>query len=393
MALTTEIVDNADYVGHVWVKAVTKAISRLFLFLTRGQPTPTKPSIADRKRQVLPTQEPGLTQYPTIKALLDDLDSVFPRMKRLQPKNSEAQKMLKKFGTYVMHLCCKDDDAYLSDHLDFRGYGLPSFLSCYENLKAYIHIGDEDVAEVFFVAIKMRALTLWIKRDKCVYYNVVAVISDKHCARQAELYYVVEVNTENGAVNALRSPQQRYHNLKGGGSYASLNWEYPKIYEGQEQLTHSTSNKRLLEHAFCKRFNAVMRRECAVNIIVKKGELRATFTVPENRWKYFFKDRIDVMTPSGRKRPIFHAVIAHIRHTKKKDTPVRTHYRGSRDFHWNGYSIKIVMQGKHGASQASFTAEGHEDLENLKDGACVLTGKWGDRINQVFEGERMGQKI
>jgi len=368
------------------MQALTKAIGRWFLFLFRGQPTPTKPSTANRKRQALPTQEPGLTQYPTIKALLDDLDSVFLRMKELQPKNSEAQKMLKKFGTYVMHLSSRDGDAYTNDRLDFGGYGLPAFLSCYENLKAYIHIGDGEVAEDFFVAIKMHALSPWIKRDNCIYYNVTQVVSDKHYARQNELGYVVEVNTKTGTVNALRSPQRRYHNLRGGGSYASLNWEYPIIYEDQEQLTHSASNKKLLEYAFCNRFNAVMRRELAVNIIVKKGKLRATFTVPENQWKHFFKDRIDAMTPSGRKRPIFHAVAAHIRHTKTKDTPVRTHYRGSRDFRWNGYSIKIVMQGKHSVSQASFTAEGYEDSPERRNGTVALTGKWGDRINQTFEG-------
>jgi hypothetical protein len=363
------------------VQAVTKFIRRFFLFLIRAQPKPEK---RRSKRRTLP--ELGLTQYPTIKALLTDLDSLFSRMKRLQPKNSEAQRMLKKFGTYVVHLHPKGDDDLNNKSLDSAAYGLPTFLSCYENWQAYFKMKETDVAEDFFIATKIHSRSPWIKRKNCVYYDVSQVISNKNGKLRNEARYLVEVNTNGGKVKALRWPQQQQHSFK-DCSYTSLNWEYPIIYEHQENQKNQTGIRQALEQSFCSKFNEVMRRELAVNIIVKKNNLRATFTVPHNRWKYFFKERIDVITSSGRKRPIFHAVVAHIRQTKTKATPVRTHYRGSRDFLWGGYNIKIVLQGKHGISQASFDITGF-DMDDMDDkkGMVKLTGKYGDLLNNRFEG-------
>lgn len=135
-------------------------------------------------------------------------------------------------------------------------------------------------------------------------------------------------------------------------------------------------------------YSAVMRREYGVNIIVKKGKYRATFTVPQNRWKYFFKDRIDALTPGGKKIPIYHAVVAHKRQTKTKLTYVKTHYRGSRHFWWQGYEINIVMQGLHSVPQADFAVSALDEFppDRPETDFIDATGVGGGRINRLFEG-------
>jgi hypothetical protein len=83
-----------------------------------------------------------------------------------------------------------------------------------------------------------------------------------------------------------------------------------------------------------------------IRIEATKGGLTAAFAVEIKRTAYFFKDRdVGNVTATGRKKPIFHIVRPHMRHTKHGDKPVKMQFRGDKEFEWAGYQIKITVPG------------------------------------------------
>jgi len=362
-------------------------------------------------------------QYRTIKDLLTDLDSVFKQLGRFKPKNKSALRLVKRYGPFIMALYKTQRDFIYTHELEgFKAYGLPTFLIGYFDP---IHQPDpENCMHWFLCASKCNALAYVGKKPGHVYYEVTHVVMpDKDSAKKIsmakpeEFDYYIEVNEITGAVTAIKTPwiktiaipRSKRRRTVGGapkmttkswrngssGSNAGCGpvtyikkqvWDRPDFMDGCDH--HSEAEKKNdLEERFCLTYNCIMRRELGVNIIVKKGNSRATFIVPQNRWKYFFRDRVDVKTPSGRKRPIFHAVVAHKRDLKSgKTSYVKTHYRGSRHFWWGSYEILITMQGKHSKSQAgldvALTCE-----EDTNEPCVSIFGETAKQINRTFEGD------
>lgn len=90
-----------------------------------------------------------------------------------------------------------------------------------------------------------------------------------------------------------------------------------------------------------------------VRVNVKHGDLVAAFGIDPKRTAYFFRDRdVDLRTLTGQKRRIFHSVRPHMRRGGKA---VGLHFRGLRDFDWQGYNIHIAVPGLHHADALNFT--------------------------------------
>lgn len=85
----------------------------------------------------------------------------------------------------------------------------------------------------------------------------------------------------------------------------------------------------------------------ALLISAQKHGQRAVFAVQLQDARSMFRDRDlkAASTPGGRLRPIFHYVREHDRvmerETEEKVVTVREHYRGLRDFFWNGFHVTI----------------------------------------------------
>ena len=90
-------------------------------------------------------------------------------------------------------------------------------------------------------------------------------------------------------------------------------------------------------------------RQAAAELLVsaQKNGTRAVFALrlPDARRMFSDREMKAAATPGGRLRPIFHYVREHDRvierETEEKVVTVREHYRGLRDFFWNGYAITI----------------------------------------------------
>jgi len=75
-----------------------------------------------------------------------------------------------------------------------------------------------------------------------------------------------------------------------------------------------------------------------------RGSQSALFGVDIKSAPRFFADRGIELSIGGRKRPIFHAVVAHERvMANGKRVDVKPHYRGLRKFDWNGYGVSIAL--------------------------------------------------
>lgn len=369
-----------------------------------------------RKRHATPKQEEEniFSQHKTIKSLLSGLDQVFEDLDKIKPKANWVQGMIKKYGPYII------DTENTVGHVienrrisDLKVYGLPAMII---NYVPNFSRDSDKYFRSFFLASKQDRPDYFIPRPGFAYYHCIwsLMVSDRDKKRmhfKEDVYpigFYASVNKKTGEVDVFPEVQNINHEIKHKipikysrgstnkakgysfiSSYNESKLSFPD-HRSEEQYADKEDKRENLIRRFCVEYNATMQREHGVNIYVKKGKNRATFTVPQNRWKYFFKDRIDAMATDGKKKRIFHAVIAHQRHLANgKTSNVRTHYRGSRHFVWEGYEIKIVMQGKHGVSQATFGAKAHEydDDDNVPERTVdVASGVVADRLNKIFEG-------
>jgi len=114
-----------------------------------------------------------------------------------------------------------------------------------------------------------------------------------------------------------------------------------------------------------------------VQVNVSNGHLTAVFCIDMLRTPYFFADR-DIEYKGSK---IFHIVRAHRRvGAGGNETFVKSHFRGLREFVWNGYSVRITLAGKHHADllDANFGSyeEGILNDENETIGIKELADKF-----------------
>jgi hypothetical protein len=82
-----------------------------------------------------------------------------------------------------------------------------------------------------------------------------------------------------------------------------------------------------------------------IRVSAKKDNVIATLNVDIISTPGFFKDRTPVII-DGIKKKIFHIVRPHKRVTGNWTTNVHMHFRGLREFEWNGYQIHITVPGR-----------------------------------------------
>lgn len=392
---------------------ITQVLNKVWVFVWRTYTVPRHKPVLE-----LPPEEPSILpesfgcQYADMATLLDDLDDAFSDLRKLRPRKHYLQGLIKRYGPYMVDLRGEEDpegDGFFTDELEgFKAYGFPSFLiGWHRNTK-------EDCVQTILVAHKVKSCPYKRRLSNRAFYEVCyCVMPFGKYKRPTEYGFFIEVHTKTGEVTAMSipTPKQTIIPSKKHPGHPIIinhtNMEFPDfrneymLEQDSEKLGSKMHSppvlKKRLEQCFILNYNIIMRREYGINIIVKKGSDRATFTVPSNQWKTFFKDRIPALSKTGRMRPIYHAVVAHKRRLKKrwlreqKISYVKTHYRGLRHFFWHGYEIQIVMQGKHGISQATLDVTG-VDPEEAKGKTVSLTGKWADRLNTLFETGRQAPR-
>jgi len=165
----------------------------------------------------------------------------------------------------------------------------------------------------------------------------------------------------------------------------SAQWAYPNwIMEiaGEHKLDPQQWAAGLFMLAFVTHLEATSR----ILIRTSRDDLTATFGIDLPRAKYFFADRqLDVASDGKRKR-IFHSVVAHTRTlAEDRTTTVRAHYRGVRDFEWKTYRIHIVLPTNNFVvTDNSIAATVRQDIDPAERRRFMGSRGYGASLAQVL---------
>jgi len=211
------------------------------------------------------------------------------------------------------------------------------------------------------------AMTVWWDRP----HDPDPKFADRHKSGVPE-QYAVYVSADGNDVHVLPQCQtdfvpirrkKPYHGFKRGKTFTipHRHWAIPGHYTAWAKY-HNTTPNILLTSIF---LNAATSLEQAaysmVRVAVHKENLTAVFGVDIKRLPYFFQDRDITLTERGSRKRAFHIVRPHVR---KDGTPVKTAFRGEREFTWAGYQVKITIPGRDHFLMAEFDV-GVEDLEEV----------------------------
>lgn len=185
----------------------------------------------------------------------------------------------------------------------------------------------------------------------------------------------------------LKEKKIKYHQIKskksGTISIPQITWSYPEEFyylSGQKNETP----QEYANDIFWIAANFSDQNNMGLRISAFKDNITAAFNVDMLRTPYFFKDRSTVTTKNGSKKKIFHIVRPHTRvNADGSNTHVKTHFRGEREFNWNGYSIIISMPGYH-----------HRDFNNMDFG--VLNYDESEEIPRkrgIINAEKFGKVL
>lgn len=105
---------------------------------------------------------------------------------------------------------------------------------------------------------------------------------------------------------------------------------------------HKITPEELLVNLFCYTINIFDASNMSGMIEVRahKNNLVGRFMLQPQDAAYMFKDRERL---GNTRKHIFHSVVPHTRTIKGKEKNIKLHFRGQRDFYWNGYNINIVV--------------------------------------------------
>lgn len=173
-------------------------------------------------------------------------------------------------------------------------------------------------------------------------------------------------------------------------------WTFDRFFV-EWAAQHKRSPEEHLADLFIQTANAYeAANRSTIRVDVRKGALHAAFGVNIKRTPYFFKDRDVSAEREGGKRKIFHIVRAHERVTSTGNTTaVRFHFRGERQFSWNGYAIQITVPALHHLYLAEMNVgaidgERADDLQPDKLMDERATGEW---MRRQLDRDRTQEKL
>lgn len=144
---------------------------------------------------------------------------------------------------------------------------------------------------------------------------------------------------------------------------------------------HHEATDRYVAQIFC---GIAQLHELAHSAMTKvrctRNGVTAAFGVQIERTPYFFRDREATTLVNGKRKKIFHIARSHTRTLNNgRIVGVRTHFRGEREFDWNGYRVQISVPGWHHLDVAEINigavdefAVATDDAKELVDAADVI---------------------
>jgi hypothetical protein len=179
---------------------------------------------------------------------------------------------------------------------------------------------------------------------------------DRNLARFFEKAFAIELPleiTEDGRVRPLKILRElrapRPFRLTRGENILTRTWDYPYSKACMKGMSGEAKNMAPQDYILCKIGLALRCYEEATSSIIQvratKNGVCTLINVNVEETPDFFEDREDVIV-DGIKKRIFHIVRPHERVTRNHTALVHLHFRGLRQFVWNGYEIEISVPGR-----------------------------------------------
>jgi len=373
-----------------------KFLSRILWHLRRlwGGDAPPPPMGHNRPpRRRAAKVEPAPFEFHFREAILNRLDDYFFYIQRMRRSDRDAFALYSRLGAHILPAGGAVVDAVLHPwwKTNRPGFGCvatmtpstekaiyPQFLYFhkYERPPADMQpLGGGDIYKV---------TAYWDEKNISKFKN----------AHPAPTEFGIAIMND-GTVQVLKMRFTTYLNVKprhGGRSFhiPRHDWGFEEFFKRWSK-EHGENVEEYLVKMFIYAANLfVSSNSSMVRIVASKKKLAAAFSVDILRVPFFFKDRDDRV--AGKR--IFHIVRAHERQTTGGNTLVRTHFRGMREFTWNGYGIRITVPGVHGINLSEFDvgAWDDEEAEKMDPGQFVGVAPMADQLNAHTQDRRYARE-
>lgn len=331
----------------------------------------------------------------TLTDLLSDLDAAYKTISDIPKSETTALSIMRKLGVHVTWLESEAEvDGSSLEFFDFEG--TPTAMAeCL--FPSDTGRGGDDPCRYVMYAEKVDFMpgVEMTKGETMYQFGATHILDRDKNGGLLEEPVVVSTGyhvgvSKSGKVRALRRFHKGYNvarakvrNGYGGAVYIpDSRWIYPPAFAYGKDVP-ANQRKETIETQFKLLYNLHVRRSMGATIFAEKDGIRMCFTVPEGEWKDFFSSRIPVVV-DGIKKKIFHWVSAHTRVRRGKSINIGTHTRGVREFHWNGFNVKISLSGKHGRGVHTFNATNlFHDKTEPREGFVDVTDDMLERVHSL----------
>jgi hypothetical protein len=369
-----------------WIKMIWAYIVSLFVS-ERGEPSEPKAKKAKERPQS------GTGYFTFKKSILDDLASYFTYIRRLRKQSRSAYAMLMQFGAKLVPPDYTPDYSELpawwrvNEWPAFGAFAMPKQPDLDAEL---VKKGWTNFRLSVFEKTKQAPWFCQRLNDPGEVYHVMRYYDDVKRPDGCGYIFYVHVNSVDGKVTLLKELKNKSveipsKNGKASSWYNKRDWfynddlvNYVKDYPGEYR-----NAQELAAGIFISMVNLFTDTFTDIQVKVSKDDLSAAFSIATKRTAYFFKDRDIILNDKGNRKRIFHVVRPHQRQSGKL---VKMHFRGMREFNWNGYGVKIFVPGLHEHSLYEFPLASEEFFDDLPPPKGMLTGRQGaKKISEVLE--------
>lgn len=173
-------------------------------------------------------------------------------------------------------------------------------------------------------------------------------------------------------------------------------WGVHEFYK-EWAAEHDVTPETLLVSLFCYtvHFYEASNMSGMIEVKARKNNLVGRFMLQPQDAAYMFKDRERI---GNTRKHIFHSVVPHTRTVNGKEKNIKLHFRGQRDFYWNGYQINIVVPIRETVlymPEVDFKAVDADDPENKHRLKNSIEGgaELADFLLKIDRGEHKRSKM
>lgn len=342
--------------------------------ITKKHDEQTEPDVKKKKkRNHQPKEHFGSHFY--LGDLLDKLDRVFDELPKLRKADPEAFDLYSKLGATI-----RSSDALTSSEIEpYTLQNLPSFGCTFSGADA--DNGKNERVPFQFGYFVKETRPINVQATNGTVYRVGMTYHLKNFSVASVFYVAVEGNK----IRPLKVCQPKRHIVGKGprrSEFMRLEWQWPTTLAEIAQ-----DNNVSIEECACEIFAVVANqsyaREQGITVSVYKSGLRAVFAVDMLRTPYFFADRERVVNENGSTKKILHICRGHYRNLAGGEKKfIKPHWRGLRQFEWNGYKVKIGMADSHGLGLSSFDLAAADPMEDGKD--MLNTKQVAKKLDEVL---------